>query len=45
MSRCGERGHFCLVAKKGESLQSFAIKYIGGNFFIDVGLNKQKKSF
>ena len=30
--RRGERGHLCLVPKKGESLQSFAIKYISGNF-------------
>ena len=36
-----DRGHFCLVPKKGASLQSFAIKYISGNVFIDVGSNRK----
>ena len=39
MNRHGERGHLCLVPKKRESLQSFAIKYISGNVFLDVGSN------
>lgn len=42
LNRNGERGHLCLVPDKGESLQSFAIKYISGNVFVDAWSNKQK---
>ena len=41
LNRHGERGHLCLVPKKRETLQSFAIKYISGNVFVDVGSNRK----